>query len=74
MSDDTTVKQYPFDAKADQIANGLWKLSAHVYGESVDQVATDLVRLVSVTITEMETKGYPLLVNSGKEIVEKKKK
>ena len=74
MSDDTTVKQYPYSLKGEQTQSGLWKLTVHVYGDSADQVVTDTVRLLSMGITEYERKGWPLLVNSGKEIVEKVKK
>ncbi len=62
MSDDTTVKQFPYDLKAEATTNG-YRISGHCYGEDKDQVVKDLVRIVSMGITEFERKQLPLAVN-----------
>ena len=62
MSDDTVVKQFPFDLKAEATTNG-YRISGHAYGEDADQVVKDLTRIVSMGITEFERKGLPLAVN-----------
>ena len=62
MNDETVVKQFPYDLKAEAITNG-YRISGHVYGEDADQVVKDLTRIVSMGITEFERKGLPLAVN-----------
>ena len=62
MSDDTVVKQFPYDLKAEATTNG-YRISGHCYGEDPDQVVKDLTRIVSMGITEFERKGLPLAVN-----------
>ena len=62
MSDETTVKQYPFDLKAEATSAG-YRIGGHVYGEIADDVVKDLTRIVSMGITEFERKGLPLAVN-----------
>lgn len=62
MSDETTIKQYPYDLKAEATTAG-YRISGHVYGEDKDQVVKDLTRLVSMGITEFEGKRLPLAVN-----------
>jgi len=74
MSDDTIVKQFPYDLKAEATTNG-YRISGHVYGEVADDVVKDLTRIVSMGITEFERKGLPLAVNfiPKAEIVKAKK-
>jgi hypothetical protein len=62
MNDETVVKQFPYDLKAEATTNG-YRISGHVYGEDADQVVKDLTRIVSMGITEFERKGLPLAVN-----------
>ena len=62
MSDDTVVKQFPYDLKAEATTAG-YRISGHCYGEDKDQVVKDLTRIVSMGITEFELKGLPLAVN-----------
>jgi len=62
LSDDTVVKQFPYDLKAEATTNG-YRISGHVYGEDADQVVKDLTRIVSMGITEFESKRLPLAVN-----------
>ncbi len=62
MSDESVVKQYPFDLKAEATTAG-YRISGHCYGEDKDQVVKDLVRIVSMGITEFERKNLPLAVN-----------
>jgi len=62
MSDETVVKQFPYDLKAEATTAG-YRISGHVYGEDKDQVVKDLTRIVSMGITEFERKGLPLAVN-----------
>ena len=61
-NDDTVVKQFPYDLKAEATTAG-YRISGHVYGEDKDQVVKDLTRIVSMGITEFERKGLPLAVN-----------
>jgi len=62
MNDETTIKQYPFDLKAEATSAG-YRISGHVYGEVADDVVKDLTRIVSMGITEFERNGLPLAVN-----------
>ena len=61
MSDETTVKQYPYDLKAEQLQSGLWKLSCHVYGEDPVKVASQLALMLSEGEIQLERQGKPLL-------------
>lgn len=62
MSDDQIIKQYPYDLKAEATTAG-YRISGHCYGEDPEQVVKDLVRIVSMGITEFERKDLPLAVN-----------
>jgi len=62
VSDDTVVRQFPFDLKAEAVTIG-YRISSHVYGDDLEQVAKDSVRLTSMAITEYERAGLPLAVN-----------
>jgi hypothetical protein len=71
MSDDqVTIKQYPYDLKAEATAQG-YRIHCHVYGESVDGVVTDLARMIRMAINEFEFKGLPLVANAPKVVVTK---
>jgi len=74
VSDDTVVKQYPYDMKAEQLQSGLWRISAHVYGEDPDQVALQLASMISKGEIELERKGKPLLNSSGPPVIKEVKK
>lgn len=65
MSDDTIVKQYPYDLKAEATAQG-YRIHGHVYGESVDGVVTDLARMIRMAMNEFEFKGIQLVANGPK--------
>jgi hypothetical protein len=66
LSDDTVVKQFPFDLKCEATAQG-FRVSGHVYGEDQDQCVTDLGNMVSKMLTELEIKGLVLAVNQRNE-------
>jgi len=72
-NDDTIVKQFPYDLKAEATTAG-YRISSHVYGEDKDQVVKDSVRITSMAITEYERAGLPLAVNfiPKAEVVKKK--
>ena len=75
MSDDTVVKHYPYDLKAEQIpASGLWKLSAHVYGDDPAKVVKELGFLLSEGEIQLERQGKPLLGHSPPIVKEVKSK
>ena len=42
MSDETTIKQYPFDLKAEATAAG-YRIHGHVYSDSMDDAVTPLI-------------------------------
>lgn len=61
MSDETVVKQYPYDLM-EPTANG-YRIHVHIYGESVDGVVTDSLNMLLKAMTECEFKGIPLVAN-----------
>ena len=63
MSDDTVVKQFPFDLKAEATAQG-YRIHGHVYSDSMDDAVSDLAKMISMAITEFEAKGLPLVANA----------
>ncbi len=67
MSDDTTVKQYPFDLKAEATAQG-YRIHGHVYSDTMDDAVSDLAEMISKAITEFERLGLPLVANAQKVI------
>ena len=74
MSDDQTLKQYPYDMKAEQLQSGLWRLSCHVYGDDPDKVAEQLAHMLSEGEIQLEKQGKPLLGYTAPIIKEVKKK
>lgn len=63
--DDTIVKQFPYDIKAEATANG-YRIHAHVYSDVMDQAVIDLASMISKTITQFEKESLPLAVNSAR--------
>lgn len=63
MSDETTIKQYPFDLKAEATAQG-YRIHGHVYSDSMDDAVSDLASMISKAITEFEKEGLPLMNNT----------
>jgi SHS2 domain-containing protein len=63
MSDDTIVKQFPYDLKLEATSNG-YRIHAHAYGESSDGVVTESVNMILKAMTECEIKGIPLAANA----------
>ena len=53
MSDDQIVKQFPYSLKVEATAQG-FRVSAHAYGENMEQVVTDTTNMVSKALTELE--------------------
>ncbi len=70
MSDETTVKQYPFDLKAESTANG-YRIHGHIYSDTMDDAVSDLAEMISKAITEFERLGLPLVANAQKVIATK---
>jgi hypothetical protein len=71
MSDDTVVKQYPYDLKAEATAQG-YRIHGHVYSDSMDDAVTDLANMISKAITQFEKEGLPLVANAVPVVKEKK--
>jgi len=70
MSDDTTVKQYPFDLKAEATAQG-YRIHGHVYSDSMDDAVTDLAKMIDRAVTEFERLKLPLVANAPKVVTTK---
>jgi hypothetical protein len=64
MSDEPTIKQYPFDLKAEATAQG-YRIHGHVYSDSMDDAVSDLTKMISKAITEFEREGLPLVANAA---------
>ena len=62
-NDDTVVKQFPFDLKAEATAQG-YRIHGHVYSDSMEDAVTDLAKMISMAITEFEAKELPLVANA----------
>lgn len=65
MSDDVTLKQFPYDLKAEATATG-YRIHGHVYGEIMDDVVTDLASMISKAVTQFEKEGLSLAVNAAR--------
>ena len=69
-NDDVTVRQFPFDLKAEATAQG-YRIHGHVYSDSMDDAVTDLAKMIDRAITEFERLGLPLVANAPKVVVTK---
>lgn len=65
MSDDTVLKQFPYDLKAEATATG-YRIHGHVYSDTMDSAVTDLAKMIDRAITEFEKYRLPLAVNALK--------
>lgn len=63
--DDVTLKQFPYDLKAEATASG-YRIHGHVYGEVMDDVVIDLASMISKAVTQFEKEGLPLAVNAAR--------
>ena len=68
LSDDQVVKQYPYSLKVEATAQG-FRISAHAYGENMEQVITDTGNMISKGLTELERHNLILAVNQRNEAV-----
>jgi hypothetical protein len=73
MSDDVTLKQFPYDLKVEATAQG-FRVSAHAYGENLEQVVTDTTNMVSKALNELEFRELVLAANQRNEAVAPKDK
>lgn len=63
--DDVTLKQFPYDLKAEATASG-YRIHGHVYGDAMDQVVIDLASMISKAVTQFEKESLPLAVNASR--------
>jgi hypothetical protein len=69
-NDEVTVRQFPFDLKAEATAQG-YRIHGHVYSDSMDDAVTDLAKMIDRAITEFERLGLPLVANATKAVITK---
>ena len=67
MSDDTVVRQFPFDLKAEATAQG-YRIHGHVYSDSMDDAVSSLAKMIDRAVTEFERLKLPLVANAPKVI------
>ena len=65
MSDDTVVRQFPFDLKAEATAQG-YRIHGHVYSDSMDDAVSSLAKMIDRAVTEFERLKLPLVANAPK--------
>ena len=69
-NDEVTVRQFPFDLKAEATAQG-YRIHGHVYSDSMDDAVTDLAKMIDRAITEFERLGLPLVANATNAVITK---
>jgi len=67
MSDETVVRQFPFDLKAEATAQG-YRIHGHVYSDSMDDAVSSLAKMIDRAVTEFERLKLPLVANAPKVI------
>jgi len=65
VSDDTVVRQFPFDLKAEATAQG-YRIHGHVYSDSMDDAVSSLAKMIDRAVTEFERLKLPLVANAPK--------
>jgi len=63
LSDETIVKQFPFDLKAEATAQG-YRIHGHVYSDNMEDAVVSLASMISKAIIQFEKEKLPLVVNA----------
>lgn len=73
MSDDDRInQQFPYSVKSQATADG-FRVTAHIYGDNLEQVITDCANATLKELNELEFRGLVIAANQRQAAVEKPK-